>query len=401
MGNKPKIAFISFFFWPPHFGGELKIAIERFVSLSQRGYEIVVFTSGVKGYPRKEIQDGLHIYRSPLMGESRISRRLNRLIYWLWLFWRLLTEPNVKIVHIETIMSFLGYLPAHFYACILLWIVRLKKAGSVCVHSLASSDQELFMARNRWEDRYYRMTDRIVCVSQALFQAVKTVHPEAAVLEPYGIHNNIFVPLPPDERVTMRSENHANESDIVFSFLGSFEKRKGLDLIVASFLKHLNDQNWKLWLIGPYRKEESQYIREEEVRELIAPLEGVEERVKYWGRVDDRHQLSRILAASDIFLFPTRREGFGIAPLEAMSCGIPVVVSRIIGVTDMGNIDNVTGIYIQPGNQQELEAAMVRLAGDSALRKKMGQEGRKRIAETFSWEKHIQNWEAIYLGIAQ
>jgi len=139
MGNKPKIAFISFFFWPPHFGGELKIAIERFVSLSQRGYEVVVFTSGVKGYPRKEIRDGLHIYRSPLMGESRISRRLNRLIYWLWVYWRLLTEPKVKIVHIETIMSFLGYLPAHFYACVLLWIVRLKKAGSVCVHSLATS----------------------------------------------------------------------------------------------------------------------------------------------------------------------------------------------------------------------------------------------------------------------
>ncbi len=398
MKNKAKIVFVSFFFWPPHFGGELKIAIERFVSLSQRGYEIVVFTSGVKGYPRKEIKDGLYIYRSPLLGESRISQRLNRLIYWLWVYWRLLTEPNVKIVHVETIISFLGYLPAHFYACILLWIVRLKKAGSVCVHSLATSDQELFKARNRWEEEYYRWINQIVCVSEALFRAVNKVHPDKALLEPCGIHDDIFLPLPADERVTMRTENLVNESDIVFSFLGSFEKRKGLDLIVASFLKHLKDQNWKLWLIGPYRKEESQYIHEEEVRELIAPLEGLEECVKYWGRVDDRESLSRILAASDIFLFPTRREGFGIAPLEAMACGVPVVVSRITGVTDMGNIDNVTGIYIQPGNQQELETAMIRLAGDSALRKKMGREGRKRITETFSWEKHIQNWEAIYLG---
>jgi glycosyltransferase involved in cell wall biosynthesis len=398
MKQKHKIVFISYFFWPPYFGGELKIAIERFISLSQRGYEIVIFTSGVPGYPRKEIRDGLQIYRSPLIGNTRIARRFNRLIFWLWLYLRFLFERSVKVVHIETITSFLGVLPSHFYAWLLLLIAKWKHTRSICVHSLASTEQDYFVTRNRWEKKYYQTIDIIVCVSEALYQAVRVYHPKAAVLEPCGIHDEIFVPLTQDERQEIRSQNMVHENDIVFSFIGSFEKRKGLDLLVDSFIKNCNGQNWKLWLFGPFRKAESQYIHEEEVLELIAPLEGLDEQVQYWGRVDDRHFLAKLLASSDIFVFPTRREGFGIAPLEAMSCGIPVVVSRIPGITDMGSIDHVTGIYIQPGNQQELEAAMIKLARDSNLRKQMGKQGRKRITEDFSWEKHIDHWESIYAG---
>lgn len=401
MQPRPKIVFISFFFWPPHFGGELKIAIERFISLSQRGYDVIVFTSGVPGFAPKEQRDGLKIFRSPCIGNNRVARRINRLVFWLWVYWKLFLEHGVKVVHIETIISVLGYIPAHFYALILLRIAKLKRAKTVCVHSLASDENEYFNIRNRWEDKYYSSIDHIVCVSDALFQAVKKVHPETAWLEPCGIHEEIFVPIAPEAKQKIRSENNIRSTDVIFTFLGSFEKRKGLDLLVTSFVRHKTNSEWKMWLIGPYRREESQYIHADEVQELIEPLAGLEENVKLWGRVDDRKFLAQLIASSDIFVFPTRREGFGIAPLEAMSCGVPVIVSRIPGITDMGNIDNVTGIYIQPGNLHELEAALIKLAGDAELRKKMGEQGRARIVDAFSWEIHIDHWETIYSSHAE
>jgi glycosyltransferase involved in cell wall biosynthesis len=398
MQKKKKIIFVSYYFWPPHFGGELKIAIERFITLSKRGYEVVVFTSGVEGYLRKETMDGLQILRSPIIGSGRVAKRINRLIYWFWLYGRLFFEKQVRVVHIEAVVGVLGYIPAHFYAFILLKIARFKKSRTVCVHSLATNDTNYFQIKTKWEGRYYQNIDKIVCVSDALFDAVRQVYPQSATLALCGIHDDVFKPLASTARQLFRQENQILDNEIVFSFLGSLEKRKGLDLIVASLINQQSNLNWKLWLICPYRKQESQYIHEDQVKEIIAPLDGIKDRVMFWGKVDDRTFLSKLLSASDVFLFPTRREGFGIAPLEAMSAGTPVIVSRIPGVTDLASIDNVTGLYVQPGSQEELESAMIRLAEDPAMRKSMGEQGRKRILEKFSWHQHVDHWEVIYFG---
>ena len=398
MKNTAKIVFISYYYWPPHFGGELRIAIERFQSICERGKEVVVFTSAVPGYPRSEIRDGIKIFRSPSIGWGRIARRINRLIFWFWLYCRLLILKNMAALHIETIVNVLGYIPAHQYALLLLQIAKIKGARTICVHSLASNESDIFNLGNKWEKKYYDRMDSIVCVSNALFSAVKVKYPEKAILEPCGIHEDIFFPLSKQERDSFREEHHITSSDIVFSFTGSFEFRKGLDLIIDVYNQLRAQMNWKLWLIGPYRKEESQYIHEEEVRALIRPLEQDYGRVKLWGRIDDRKLLARVISSSDIFLFPTRREGFGIAPLEAMSCGIPVIVSRIPGITDMANIDGITGLYIKPGDRHDLEAAMMQLANNADLRRKMGEQGRLQIVTNFSWNTHIDRWEEIYFS---
>jgi len=396
--NTAKIVFISYYYWPPHFGGELRIAIERFQSICERGKEVVVFTSAVPGYPRSEIRDGIKIFRSPSIGWGRIARRINRLIFWFWLYCRLLILKNIAALHIETIVNVLGYIPAHQYALLLLRIAKIKGARTICVHSLASNESDYFYLGNKWEKKYYDRMDSIVCVSKALFTAVKQRYPEKAILEPCGIHEDIFLPLSKQERDTFRKDLQIAPSDIVFSFTGSFEFRKGLDLIADVFSKHQSQMNWKLWLIGPYRKEESQYIHEEEVQTLIHSLKQDDGRVKLWGRIDDRKLLARVISSSDIFLFPTRREGFGIAPLEAMSCGIPVIVSRIPGITDMANVDGITGLYIEPGNRQDLETAMMQLANNADLRGKMGEQGRLKIVTNFSWNRHIDRWEEIYFS---
>ena len=116
MKNTAKIVFISYYYWPPHFGGELRIAIERLQSICERGKEVVVFTSAVPGYPRSEIRDGIKIFRSPSIGWGRIARRINRLIFWFWLYCRCFILKNMDALHIATIVNMLGYIPAHQYA---------------------------------------------------------------------------------------------------------------------------------------------------------------------------------------------------------------------------------------------------------------------------------------------
>ena len=78
------IIFVSYSYWPPHFGGELKLAIERFESLARRGHHITALTSGASGFLSVEETQGIKVLRSPIVGTSRISRLFRRLIYFIW-----------------------------------------------------------------------------------------------------------------------------------------------------------------------------------------------------------------------------------------------------------------------------------------------------------------------------
>ena len=121
--------------------------------------------------------------------------------------------------------------------------------------------------------------------------------------------------------------------------------------------------------------------------------------IKYWGRIDNRDELTTILASSDVFVFPSRKEGMPLAPMEAMSAGVPVIISRIPGVTDQASIEGVTGRYIQVNDADELRNAMIELGSDPELRKRMGRAARQRIEQEFGWEKHIDEWEALYTSL--
>ncbi|MBC7225452.1 MAG: glycosyltransferase family 4 protein [Anaerolineae bacterium] len=226
---------------------------------------------------------------------------------------------------------------------------------------------------------------------------MKRHFPEKAVLILNAIRDDIFVPLDHEMRRRVRAGLGAKEDDVIFSFLGTVCRRKGFDLLAQAFAelapKH---PNWLLWVIGPRTRAESQNLDEAEVREVTAPLAGLEAQVRYFGRVDDRVELARMLGAGDVFVFPSRREGFGLAPVEAMAVGMPVIIARIPGVTDLANVEGETGLYIPPNDAEALRQAMERLGSDPALRQRMGQKAVQRVREAFSWEPYIDRWERLY-----
>ncbi|MGQ9517899.1 MAG: glycosyltransferase family 4 protein, partial [Anaerolineae bacterium] len=207
----------------------------------------------------------------------------------------------------------------------------------------------------------------------------------------------IFTPLEEETRRHVRAEFGAGEEDVVFTFLGTVCRRKGFDLLAEAFASlALQHPNWRLWVIGPRSYAESQNLRDEEAQAVMAPLRGLDFQVRYFGRVDDRAKLARLLGASDVFVFPSRREGFGLAPVEAMAAGVPVILARIPGVTDLANLEGETGLYVPPDDAEALRQAMERLGSDPALRQQMGQRAVQRVREAFSWEPYIDKWERLY-----
>jgi glycosyltransferase involved in cell wall biosynthesis len=126
---------------------------------------------------------------------------------------------------------------------------------------------------------------------------------------------------------------------------------------------------------------------------LVAEL-GLEERVTFSGRVS-REELVRLYNRSELVVSPSLYEGFGLPAAEAMACGVPVVATTAGAFPEVIE-DGVTGLLVPPADAPALADAIARLMGDAALRRRMGEAGRTRIEEHFTWRQTALKTAALY-----
>jgi glycosyltransferase involved in cell wall biosynthesis len=113
-----------------------------------------------------------------------------------------------------------------------------------------------------------------------------------------------------------------------------------------------------------------------------------------------RENIPEMLSSFDIFVLPSRSEGFGRVNLEAMAMGKPVVSTNVGGIPEVVS-NGVTGILVEPGNSKALSHAIMRLLNDPPLRESMGREGRKRVEQYFTLHAHVQRVQEIYREVLQ
>ena len=115
--------------------------------------------------------------------------------------------------------------------------------------------------------------------------------------------------------------------------------------------------------------------------------------VHFIGRAD-RSKAVALFRGCDFFVLPSRQEPMGIVNLEAMAAGKAVVASRTGGVPELV-IDGETGLLLPPGEPGPLAEALQRMAGDAALRERMGAAGRERVRQ-FTWQAVAGSYRTIY-----
>jgi len=127
------------------------------------------------------------------------------------------------------------------------------------------------------------------------------------------------------------------------------------------------------------------------VREAVT-RHGLTERVCFLGEIED---VERILAASDVAVFPSESESFGLAALEAMACGVPVVASDVGGLPEVVT-HGENGFLLPVGDQAGMADALTRLLADDALRRRLGAAALARSRESFSLERMLAEHERLY-----
>jgi glycosyltransferase involved in cell wall biosynthesis len=137
-------------------------------------------------------------------------------------------------------------------------------------------------------------------------------------------------------------------------------------------------------------------------RELEARLRGeaarlgIERDVVWAGFVTGEEQLA-VLAAADLFVLPSHSENFGVSVVEAMACGLPVVVSDQVGIHR--EIAAAGAGLVVPCRADALAEALMQLARDADLRRRQGDRGRRLARERYSVESMTQGLLELYASL--
>lgn len=164
-------------------------------------------------------------------------------------------------------------------------------------------------------------------------------------------------------------------------FVGGLEPRKGLEYLVHA-LEHVVDELPDARLIAVAK---TGFRGTDEVGWFKALSErlGIAEHIEFRESVS-QEKLLEYYSECDVLVLPSKTEGWGLALMEAMVCGKPVVASRVGGIPELVR-DRVDGILVDAGDVRGLANAIVQLLRDPGLRAKMGSAGANR-AQEFSWD---------------
>jgi glycosyltransferase involved in cell wall biosynthesis len=109
-------------------------------------------------------------------------------------------------------------------------------------------------------------------------------------------------------------------------------------------------------------------------------------------------QATRSYREADVFALPTHREGFPNTLLEAMAAGLPCIATAVGAIPEM--LEGDCGILVPVGDVGALREALAGLIGNAALRARLGQSARERVAERYALEAVMRRYRALYLELA-
>jgi glycosyltransferase involved in cell wall biosynthesis len=236
--------------------------------------------------------------------------------------------------------------------------------------------------------RYERLVERVVAISPAVKRCLTDGGvPELRVsVIPSAVDPSRLRPLRTRDEVRQGLE--ASAESAVLLVLAALVRRKGVDVLVRA-LEMLAKDGLRplLWIAGEGPERSS--------LEALAREAGLAERARFLGR---RSDVPDLLGACDVVVVPSRREGLGVAALEAMATGRPVIASAVGGLAE-AVVDLRTGLLVPPEDPAALARALAELLRDPALREALGREGSRRVAESYSAEQMVESYVRLYESV--
>jgi len=275
-----------------------------------------------------------------------------------WRFWRQLRSEDFAIVH------------QHWGARSIRQLIRLGSNAKIIVHSHGQTHAN---EKDNLDPVAVRGADTIIAVSRSVAR-------QFSDRKVYVIYSGIQA----SDRVA-EDRSDTRKHTIVIGTACRLVEAKGVrDLVLAFAALSKRVPQLRLEIAGSGPEEKSLFE--------VAQANGIAESVRLLGWRDD---LRCLLRTWDIFVLASHDEGFGIAVLEAMMEGLPVVATNVGGLAEL--VDNQrTGYLVEPEDVDGLHKALLSLVDDREARIRLGAAGRRRAESDFAVGKMVAGIESVY-----
>lgn len=243
------------------------------------------------------------------------------------------------------------------------------------------------LRKNRILKRYY-----LRLVGRRILNQAEAVHAASAAekvgIERLGVKTNVVtVPLGVEIPSVMELSSHGQfrkqypelEGKKLILFLSRIDNIKGMDLLLPA-LKRVTEKRKDVILVIAGSGNPS---FERQVRRWVADL-GLDRFVMFCGFLDG-HRKQAALRDADLFVLPSYHENFGIAAVEAMAAGLPVVISDQVGIHQ--EVRECEAGLVTRCDAGEVAEALLNVLEDDSLRRRMGENGRRLVQEKFTWSR--------------
>ncbi|MBT8486375.1 MAG: glycosyltransferase family 4 protein [Phycisphaerae bacterium] len=356
------------YFWP-HIGGAELLALQLARGLMTRGHAVQVVTAkSDRDLPDREQHQGVSIHRFDLLGcgQRRDAAAIRDVHSKIVAFKRFFAPDIVQLAVVDqTLLFHLHTDRAH--------AARLVVDVS---HPLATAD----MIPGSVIGNAIRAASWAVSPSERTIATVRAVAPEL------GDRSTVVPPALPDPARSPRP-HHATPR---LMCIGRVVPEKGYDVAIRA-LAHVRVRHpdTRLAIVGdgPARAG----------LERLAGELGVLEAVEFarWVAPD---RIPELLSGATMLVAPSRStEPLGLVALQAAQMARPVVASAVAGLSELV-ADGTTGLLVAPGDDRALAAAIVSLLNDSERLAALGEAGRTRVEEEFSFDRYVERMEQVYMS---
>lgn len=377
-----KIAFISFEYPPLMVRGSATYTVNITRELARQNNEVHIITPRVKGYSAFEIIDGVNIHRL-----NFIDRPFMRApSFWLSLVNRFKdiekTAGNFDIIHGNgtSDLSLAKMLTGNIKR-----VVTVHHLASDVVQAMGVSAFSRIKDINGetgllpyLENYNFQRADKLIAVSKyTRGQLVNKLHIPLSKIE--MIYSGCEVKdfnFPPKEKDELRSRYAIDGNKPVLLFVGKIDdERKGLLNLLRAFGIASNRMDLQLIVAG-------QGNRDGVIRHM--PSVGPGSRIIITGFVDD-DVLEKLYAICDVYVCPSRLEGFGLTILDAMAAGKPVIATCVGAIPEIISAGE-NGILVPDNDETALAAAIVQMLSDTVQANKFAENNRRKVIEQYRWE---------------
>jgi glycosyltransferase involved in cell wall biosynthesis len=357
--------------YSPSWGGLELQALELSLRLQGRGHEVTLSCPPGSRLAREAEASGLRTFLLPVRGYvhplliNKLSREMRR----------------VRLIHCQHSRDVATVVPAMLLSGSRRPVLLSKRVGSFI------DKKDLFHRVT------YRYVDRVLAISEVIHRNILATLPVPAA-RVLTLHDAIDTRrFSPRDGEQVRREFGYDSRTLLVGFVGRFSPGKGHEeLLRAAALLRDRHPAVRYLIIGEASHGEEAYA--DGIHALARQL-GIEGIMRFAGF---RKDIPEVMAAFDLFAFPSHAESFGIVLIEAMAMERPVVSTNCDGVLDI-MVDGETGLMVPPRNAQAFAEALSQLLEDPSLRTRMGNAARRRVLALFDQEKQLDRLEEIYRSV--